>query len=59
MARKCQQLALKNFGKLKMTTSVNDCQPIQYSLTYWETISAILSTLTFSEHTLLHSRFGF
>ena len=34
MARKCQPLAMKIFGKSKMTTSVNDCQPMQYSLTY-------------------------
>lgn len=30
MARKCQPLALKIFGKSKMTTSVNDCQRIIY-----------------------------
>lgn len=29
MARKCQPLALKIFGLSKMTTSVNDCQPLQ------------------------------
>lgn len=34
MARKCQPLALKKFGKSKITTSVNDCQPMQYSITY-------------------------
>lgn len=55
MARKCQPLTLKIFGMPKMTTSVNDCQPMQYCLTYWNTIDAVLSTPTFAEHTLLHS----
>ena len=55
MARKCQRLALKICGLPKMTTRVNDCQPMQYGLTYWNTIGAVLSTPTFAEHTLLHS----
>ena len=55
MARECQPLALKIFGLPKMTTSVNDCQPMQYGLTCWNTIGAVLSTPTFAEHTLLHS----
>ncbi len=48
MARKCQPLALKIFGLPKMTTSVNDCQPMQYGLTCWNTIGAVLSTPTFA-----------